>query len=165
MLTNDKAGSSGRAKLFWTDRNTIQKGIEYIDLYKVVAPSAYPKQKFSSGTPTVTNVQERAKSMVELLPQGSAFGRSRLMLFASESKKDCENFIKYTQTKFFAGLLLQEPNRRSAFGFIIPIQDFTSNSDIDWSKSISDIDKQLYQKYGLSKDEIAFIENNVRETN
>ena len=41
--------------------------------------------------------------------------------------------------------------------------DFTSNSDIDWNKSISDIDKQLYQKYGLSDDEINFIETHVKE--
>lgn len=45
----------------------------------------------------------------------------------------------------------------------VPLQDFTSNSDIDWQDSISGIDKQLYKKYGLSKEEIDFIENNVKE--
>lgn len=45
----------------------------------------------------------------------------------------------------------------------VPLQDFTSNSDIDWKDTISGIDKQLYKKYGLSKDEIDFIENNVKE--
>lgn len=45
----------------------------------------------------------------------------------------------------------------------VPLQDFTVNSDIDWSQSVADIDRQLYQKYGLSVEEIAFIENNVRE--
>ena len=44
----------------------------------------------------------------------------------------------------------------------VPLQDFSNNSDIDWSKSISEIDKQLYKKYGLSKEEIAFIEDNVQ---
>ena len=38
------------------------------------------------------------------------------------------------------------------------MQDFTTESDIDWSKPISEIDTQLYAKYGLSADEIAFIE-------
>ncbi len=47
----------------------------------------------------------------------------------------------------------------------IPVQDFTSNSDIDWTKSISEIDQQLYKKYNLSKDEIKFIETKVREMN
>ena len=44
----------------------------------------------------------------------------------------------------------------------VPLQDFTSNSDIDWTKSISEIDQQLYKKYGLSDDEIKFIETKVQ---
>ena len=44
----------------------------------------------------------------------------------------------------------------------IPMQDFTERSDIDWSKSIVDIDAQLYAKYGLSADEIAFIESMIK---
>ena len=43
----------------------------------------------------------------------------------------------------------------------VPMQDFTDESDIDWSKPIEEIDQQLYKKYGLSEDEIAFIEKNV----
>jgi type II restriction enzyme len=45
----------------------------------------------------------------------------------------------------------------------IPKQDFTSASDIDWSQSIPDIDRQLYAKYGLDENEIAFIESHVKE--
>ena len=45
----------------------------------------------------------------------------------------------------------------------VPLQDFTSSSDINWSKSIHEIDLQLYQKYGLDKKEIDFIETHVKE--
>lgn len=45
----------------------------------------------------------------------------------------------------------------------IPLQDFTSHSDIDWSKSIPEIDRQLYRKYGLDEKEISFIESHVKE--
>lgn len=45
----------------------------------------------------------------------------------------------------------------------VPLQDFTSSSDIDWSQSVADIDQQLYRKYGLSQDEIDFIESHVKE--
>lgn len=45
----------------------------------------------------------------------------------------------------------------------VPLQNFTSESDIDWNKSISEIDQQLYKKYELSEDEITFIEENVKE--
>ena len=44
----------------------------------------------------------------------------------------------------------------------VPLQDFTSNSDIDWSQSIENIDQQLYKKYNLSQEEIDFIESKVR---
>ena len=45
----------------------------------------------------------------------------------------------------------------------VPIQDFSSKSDIDWTKTIKEIDSQLYNKYKLSKEEIAFIEENIKE--
>ena len=45
----------------------------------------------------------------------------------------------------------------------LDMQDFTTNSDIDWSKTISEIDAQLYAKYNLTAEEIAFIESKVKE--
>lgn len=45
----------------------------------------------------------------------------------------------------------------------VPIQDFKKNSEIDWSKSIHEVDLQLYTKYGLTDEEISFIEANVKE--
>ena len=45
----------------------------------------------------------------------------------------------------------------------VPLQDFTPNSDIDWSQSVADIDRQLYAKYGLDEKEISFIETHVKE--
>ena len=45
----------------------------------------------------------------------------------------------------------------------VPLQDFTPNSDIDWTQSVAEIDRQLYKKYGLNEAEIAFIESKVRE--
>ena len=158
LLANDKAGSSGRATWFWIDESNLPAGHDYLKKYKVITTSAYPKQKFSSGKPTVKNVHARLGELIELLEPGTAFGRSRMLLYASDDKEECENYLKYTQTKFFAGLILQEPNRCSSFGYVIPLQNFTYSSDIDWSKSIADIDKQLHKKYGLTEQEIAFIE-------
>ena len=39
-----------------------------------------------------------------------------------------------------------------------PLQDFSASSDIDWSVPIAEVDQQLYAKYGLNPEEIAFIE-------
>ena len=47
----------------------------------------------------------------------------------------------------------------------VPMQNFGDNSDIDWSKSVNEIDQQLYKKYSLSPDEIRFIETKVQEMN
>ena len=72
---------------------------------------------------------------------------------------------KYIATKFQRFLLLQALTSihitKDSFIFV-PLQDFTANSDIDWSKSIAEIDKQLYAKYGLSEEEIAFIEKMIK---
>ena len=45
----------------------------------------------------------------------------------------------------------------------VPLQDFTSSSDIDWSKSIAEIDEQLFDKYGLDEQERNFIRTKVKE--
>lgn len=72
---------------------------------------------------------------------------------------------KYINSKFARALLdvLKKTHHISpAVWKYVPMQDFTSKSDIDWSKSIPDIDKQLYKKYDLSKDEIIFIESMIK---
>ncbi len=76
-----------------------------------------------------------------------------------------KNLIQYLTTKFArflhsVGKASQDATSKT-FKFV-PLQDFTENSDIDWSKSISEIDQQLYKKYNLSEEEIAFIERMIK---
>ena len=83
-----------------------------------------------------------------------------------ETKFEAESCLKYIKTKFARTMLgtlkVTQDNPRETW-LNVPLQDFTANSDIDWSKSVSEIDKQLYKKYNLSKDEIEFIETKVKE--
>ena len=83
-----------------------------------------------------------------------------------ETKFEAESCLKYIKTKFARTMLgtlkVTQDNPRETW-LNVPLQDFTANSDIDWSKSIPEIDKQLYKKYNLSKEEIAFIESKVKE--
>lgn len=82
-----------------------------------------------------------------------------------QSKLEAENALKYLKLKFtrsMLGILKVTQHNSSATWQKVPLQDFTQNSDIDWSQSISEIDQQLYKKYGLSQDEIDFIETNVK---
>jgi superfamily II DNA or RNA helicase len=162
LLTNDKSGSAGRAKWFYVERTTIEKNINLIDQYKVAMPSAYPKKTLVSGVSTLEQVLSRASEIIQVFEPKEVFGRSKMLIFNSPEKVDVKNFMKYTQTRFFAYMVLNEPNRSFSFGFVIPLLDFTENSDIDWSKSISEIDQQLYVKYGLSDEEIVFIESMIK---
>ena len=76
------------------------------------------------------------------------------------------NICRYFKTKFarFMHSLAKASQDATAKTYrFVPLQDFTSNSDIDWSKSVSEIDKQLYKKYNLNTEEIAFIESKVKE--
>lgn len=80
-------------------------------------------------------------------------------------EEDANNLLKYIKGKFSRALLgslkITQDNKKGVWKNV-PIEDFSSSSDIDWSKSISEIDKQLYKKYGLSDDEINFIETKVQ---
>ena len=83
-----------------------------------------------------------------------------------DTEKETSNLIKYLKTKFLRAMLgvnkATQHNPKSVWKSI-PLQDFTSDSDIDWSKSIQEIDRQLYAKYGLDDAEIEFIETHVKE--
>lgn len=82
-----------------------------------------------------------------------------------ETQFEAESCLKYIKTKFARTMLgtlkVTQDNPRETW-LNVPLQDFTANSDIDWSKSISEIDKQLYKKYNLNAEEIAFIESKVK---
>lgn len=85
---------------------------------------------------------------------------------AFDSKTEAENALKYVKSKFARTMLgilkITQDNNRDTWK-MIPLQDFSSASDIDWSTSIAEIDKQLYKKYNLSNEEIDFIETKVKE--
>ena len=83
-----------------------------------------------------------------------------------DSKNEANAVMSYIKTKFARVLLgvlkVTQDNDRGVWKYV-PLQDFTSKSDIDWSKSIPEIDKQLYDKYDLSPEEREFIETHVKE--
>ena len=83
-----------------------------------------------------------------------------------ETEEDAENLLKYLKTKLVRALLgiLKKTQHNPVMTWsYVPLQDFTNNSDIDWTKSVHGIDLQLYKKYELSQPEIEYIESNVKE--
>ena len=97
---------------------------------------------------------------------GEGFTRTFISLGAFEKKEQAEAALKYVQSKFLRTMLgvlkITQHNPIETWEYV-PLQNFTSSSDIDWTKSVHDIDLQLYRKYKLTKEEIDFIENNVKE--
>lgn len=83
-----------------------------------------------------------------------------------EERYEAESLLKYICGKFARAMLgtlkITQHNKRETWRNV-PLQDFTSASDIDWSQPVAGIDQQLYRKYGLSDEEIAFIESHVKE--
>lgn len=89
-----------------------------------------------------------------------------LSIGAFDNINEAEATLKYIKTKFvriLLGILKTTQDITPEKWKNVPLQDFTISSDIDWSTSISDIDRQLYKKYNLSDEEINFIETKVKE--
>jgi len=108
---------------------------------------------------------EKLSSTIVLEPK-EGFTQSFISFGAFKERYMAENVKKYLKTKFARTMLYtlkitQDNNKRKWAN--VPEQDFSLDSDIDWSKSIAGIDQQLYKKYDLSQEEIDFIETNVKE--
>ena len=88
-----------------------------------------------------------------------------ISLGAFNNTNEATNLLKYVKTKFLRALLgvkkVTQHNPKDTWEFV-PLQDFTDRSDIDWSKSVAEIDQQLYRKYNLNNSEIAFIESMIK---
>ena len=125
------------------------------DFYKVLVPAA-------NGSGAIGEVLSTPVIGQPVIGHTETF----LSVGKFNTQEEAENCMKYIKTKFARAMLgtlkITQHNIQETW-LNVPLQDFTTNSDIDWSKSVSEIDKQLYKKYGLSKDEIEFIESKVRE--
>ncbi|WP_260340593.1 hypothetical protein [Lacticaseibacillus paracasei] len=82
-----------------------------------------------------------------------------------DNRSEAEAALKYVKTKFaraMLGVLKVTQHNPISVWAKVPLQNFTSESDIDWMTSVGNIDNQLFSKYGLDQQEIAFIEEKVQ---
>ena len=144
-------GKSSRITRF-IDKKYIMAN-EYISAYKVLIPESNGSGAFDSFSSPVVSVPNES------------FADTFIAVGAFSTKEEAENCSKYIRTKFaraMLGTLKVTQHNPKATWLNVPLQDFTANSDIDWSKPISEIDRQLYKKYALSEEEIAFIERMIK---
>ena len=148
-------GRNGNTRSWKYIQRKYVTNVSNLDKYKAFFPKATGTGQFG-----------------ELLPEaiignpGDGATVTYLSIGGFDTLNETNNCVKYTKTKFSRTLLsvlkVTQDNTPNKWTYV-PLQDFTPASDIDWSKSIPEIDQQLYAKYGLDEDEIAFIESHVKE--
>lgn len=148
-------GRDNSARVFKYINQDYIKGISNFHTYKVFLPKSNGSGAFGEtlSSPIVAKPLE---------------GHTQTFISIGEfgSVEEAEACLKYVKTKFtrtMLGVLKVTQHNPSKTWKYVPLQDFTSSSDIDWSQSVHEIDVQLYKKYGLSDEEIEFIEIHVKE--
>jgi hypothetical protein len=143
--------SRGRA---WTSRSEITAGRELIDKWKVFTS----KSSSEHAGQVDKNGQRRVLSLSGVIPPGSVVTETYVLLGAFETEEEARNCFSYAATKFFRFLIAARSSAqdlaRSAYSFV-PMQDFSKA----WT------DKELFAKYGLAEDEIAYIARQIRPMN
>jgi len=144
------------------NRTEITKGIEYIDQYKIIVGRFVPSNGEMSVKP---GEGYRVLTEPQILSPAEINTETYIDTAVFSTPEEATNYKKYLLSKFARFLLRQGITSvnvtRECFAFV-PQQDFTSSSDIDWYKSVSEIDKQLYMKYHLTNEEISFIESMIK---
>lgn len=139
----------------YIDQKYVDKSHENLYKYKVLVPT-------SNGSGAIGEVLSTPLIGSPLI----GYTRSFIGIGAFETKDEGEAALKYIKSKFARTMLgilkITQDNNKPTWRYV-PLQDFTTNSDIDWSQSVADIDRQLYAKYGLNENEINFIETHVKE--
>ena len=134
-----------KRKTEYVSRIAIKKNADAIDAEKVFIPKGY-------------GAGEAFPHQILGIPEygGSNSVCSQSYLYAAfDSKNEAENFISYLKTKFFRALVLAVKISQDAMSKtyrFVPMQDFTK----PWT------DAELYKKYGLTDEEIAFIESMIK---
>ena len=143
----------GSRQIRWINSQYLQT-CEYLNYYNVFVPEA-------NGTGAIGEVLSTPVIGVPVIGHTDTF----LSIGKFASVEEASACLKYVKSKFARCLLgtlkATQHNPKDAWTNV-PMQDFTSNSDIDWSKSIPGIDMQLYAKYELSDEEISFIESMIK---
>ena len=138
----------------------VTKNIEILNSWKVFTSKANGGAGLLSDSKPVSII---GKSYIG--EPKTACTDSLIPIGCFNNKIEAFNLQKYMKTKFLrylAGILKTSQNLYQGIYKFVPLQDFTDKSDIDWGKSIPEIDQQLYKKYNLTEEEINFIEAKIK---
>jgi hypothetical protein len=132
----------------------------------LVTPAVVDKYKaIIAGADGAAVKSGRVIGVPSVAAPGTGFTQTFISIGLFDTEAEAESCAAYVKTKFARAMLgvLKTTQHNSAIKWkYVPLQDFTSASDIDWSKPVPQIDQQLYAKYGLDSEAIAFIEAKVK---
>jgi len=146
---------NNKRRIEYASKKDITKNAKDVSKYKIFVPGGYGAGE---------TFPHQILGVPEYAPKNSVCSQSYLYS-AFETEIEAKNFIKYIKTRFFRVLVSAIKITQSAPSRVykfVPLEILDNKSDIDWSKPIPEIDKQLYSKYGLTKEEIGFIESMIK---
>ena len=147
-------GLSGKQRCYkWIRRDYIDNKTN-LNFFKVFVPK-------SNGSGAIGEVVSTPLVGSPLVGSTQTF----ISVGAFDTAVEAGACLAYIKTKFcraMLGILKVTQHNPPQTWAKVPLQDFTENSDIDWSKKIFEIDRQLYEKYKLTAEEINFIESKVK---
>ena len=136
-------------------RRDYVTNVKNLDKYKLFIPKANGAGIFGE-----------ILALPELCGPGVGSTESFVGIGLFSTAEESKNALKYLKAKFTRAMLgtvkITQDLTPQKWKYV-PLQDFSPGSDIDWSRSIPEIDRQLYKKYRLSAQEIQFIESHVKE--
>jgi site-specific DNA-methyltransferase (adenine-specific) len=128
----------------YVSRDDVKKNLDWLDKYKIFVPKAWGSGNMHTDwlNPFFAD-------------KNSCCTETYLLIGPFDDKETANNVIQYTQTKFFHFMIgltkITQNTMQKAYSYV-PLQDFNEG----WT------DQRLYQKYGLSEEEINFIESMIR---
>lgn len=143
-----------KRELRWVRRDYLVTP-EVVDKHKVIlagADGAAAKSGRVIGPPTVA-------------APVTGYTQTFMSIGLFDTAAEAEACAMYLRTKFARAMLrmLKTTQHNSAIKWkYVPLQDFAESSEIDWSATVPEIDQQLYVKYRLSREQIAFIEGHIK---
>ncbi|HPD97079.1 MAG TPA: hypothetical protein PLP89_02030, partial [Synergistales bacterium] len=133
------------------NRKDVTVGVEMIDRWKVITSYVGYDHAGNPGK----DGRRRVFSKIDILPPGTICTETYLVIGAFDNKEHAQNLVSYMKTRFFRFLVSQfmysHHITKDSYSFV-PVLD----KDVAWT------DEMLYSRYGLTDDEVAFIESKIR---
>lgn len=148
-------------------RQDSQRVLYYFEEKYLNPPNNYKKYKVFIASSNGTGELGETLS-IPIIGEPFVGSTETFLSFGSfDTEEEAKNLVKYIRTKFARLMLgtkkVTQGNKNVMVWSNVPLQDFSNNSDIDWSLSIKDIDNKLYEKYGLDIEQIEYIEKTVKD--